>query len=198
MNRLSVSIRRSSKRDMLLVSVRREYRFTPHVDSLRFACVASNDDYETLLRDPETAEVWRTRSADGIDAADESAFVLTGVELDGEPQPFRRSTRKGWQVYTCRLGKAETGHASRHLAYSFDVLVPRSKHCVYFDFGRPTKGLTIEVEHDDSVDELQLLDFIGKPADLRRARHHGAADGDCSVATDDWIVPRAGAVAVWK
>ena len=198
--RLSVSLGKGPSRELLRVTVRRSYRFIPPpIGSLRFASVASRDEYDTLLRDPESAEVWRMRIQDGLDAGDEAAFALTSVELDGETLPFKRSTRKGAQVFSTRLPQTDDPSAVRHLAYSFDLLVPRTKHCLFFDFARPTLGLEVELDYDDSLHELRLLDCLGQQTDLRHGHHQGdTGDGELTLATEQWVVPAASVIAIWK
>ena len=197
-SRLAIELTASTHKHHLKMTVRREYRFTPHVDSLRFACVESHDDFEILLRDPETAEVWRAAARDGLSPVDAATFQLASVELDGEPLELHRSVRRDMQLVTCRLPKPEPVPQPRHLAYSYEVLLPVAKRHIYYDFNRPSHGLEVDISYDHSVQDLRLIDFIGEPTDLRRASHHSDEGGDSSVATDEWVLPRAGIVAVWK
>lgn len=142
-SRLTVRLGLSPSARHLRAVIRREYHFIPSESALRFACVENRDEYSDLLRDPETAEVWRMRASEGLRASDEQAFRVTSVELEGDALPVRRTERKGAQVYTCRLPMA-VQPAPVHLAYELEVLLPRDEHSLYFDFGRPTNGLAIE------------------------------------------------------
>jgi hypothetical protein len=198
-SRLSVSLSAGSEEGLLRVTVRREYRFLPSAGTMRFSCVGTRDEYEALLRDPETTEVWRVRASDGISAADATSFTLTSVDLDGQPQTFRRLERKSAQVFTCRLPVSLGASDQHHLAYEYDVTVPRAKHCLYFDFGRPTFGLSVDVEGDATVEGLQLLDFLGDTAGVRHSYRRDPSGGtEASVAEDGWVLPRAGVVVVWR
>jgi hypothetical protein len=195
--RLEVTLRAHEQPDLLWVRIRREYRFVSDQAMLRFACVGTRDEYDSLLRDPETTEVHRVSTADGLDVSDPDVFTITTVELDGESQRVKRLSRKDAQVYTCKL--PPTGQlALRHLAYEYEVLVPRKKHCLYFDEGRPLQALSIEVHADESLAEPRLLDFLTTGAAVRRSRRTLPGSGtELSIATDGWVLPRSGVVLVW-
>lgn len=197
-SRLTVHLSADERPELLRAIIRREYHFEPTVVALRFACAASTSDYEALLRDPETREVWRTPAHDGLEASDPSAFTVTRVEYDGEPLPLKHSSRKGLQTFSCRLPGPSSAQP-HYLTYEYSVLVPRSKHYLYFDFGRATNGLTVEVTADQGVAGLKLLDVLGQPSTVRRS-HSRSADGSttASVASDAWVLPRAAVIAIWQ
>ena len=202
-SRLSVSITKAPAEHpgLLRVVLRREYRFRPAVPTLRFSCVTGQEEYAASLRDPETTEVWRVSPTADLDAASPSVFTVTSVAFDGQPLELRRTTRRGSQAVTCRLGEGHSDGAEHHLAYSYEVLVPRDRHSLFFDFGRPTQGLAFELDVDAAakLSVVQLLDFLGTSAEIRRSRHHDE-DGSSqySFACDGWVLPKAGVTLIWK
>jgi hypothetical protein len=203
-SRLSVTIEPapSTSPELLLVTLRREYRCRLIAPSLRFSFVSSAEDYAAQLRDPETTEVWRV--APDIDmgsAASVDGFAVLDVALDGQPQSLKRTARRGVTTYTSHLDVVAVDAMTHHLSYSYQVLVPRDRHSLFFDFGRPTQGLTFELDvaADAGIEIVQVLDFLGTPEEVRRARRTSdAGGGQYSVACDGWVLPKAGVVAVWR
>jgi hypothetical protein len=203
-SRLSVVIGKgpASAPDMLRVSLHREYRCLLSQPALRFSFVTAADEYAALLRDPETTEVWRVSDPAHLTSANTvGAFHVTDVALDGQPHEVRRSGRRGLRTYACQLDEPVDESGPHFLSYSYEVLVPRNKHSLFFDFGRPTRGLAfdLEVEPQAGVELVQVLDFLGTPEEIRRARRSSEAGGDYySVACDGWVLPKAGVVAIWR
>lgn len=186
---------------MFVATVRWEYRVVPKLPVLRFTCTSDLDDYREHLHDPSVTNTWYFQPVGGLDGANQEAYELLELAIDGRRLPVRRSTRSKTQVYTVDFGEKVIA-AGKEVAISFTyrVLVQRHSHLLHLDISRPTKGPKIRFSYDRgcAIRYVSLIDYIASPVQPRIANLPVSSPSPhIEVAHDGWVFPKAGVGFVW-
>ncbi len=205
-SRVSVTLSRSThgpaagKGALFEATIRREYQGFVTGSVLRFACVADAAEYESLLHDPGTADVWHFLPTADITAESPEAFEVLEVSIEGRPCELRRAARRGTQTYTARTHDGQPfPDGQLHVSYTFRVLVQQHSHLLYLDVARPTRGFRVDLWYGDcGISYMNALEFLAGPQATRISRMPGTdGQGNVSISYDGWVFPKSGIAFCW-
>jgi len=157
------------------------------------------DEYDKVLRDPDFGAVWRLPSTGEFDDDWTEGFSLSGLAFGGRPVEFRRDdVERGYVAHLPVEDFADRDEV--FVQFSFQGLVLADGNLLSFEVPKPTYGATYSVSIAvDDIERLRGLDYFGltRPASIEYvpSLHNTRI---LSVCVDDWILPRAGLVVVWK
>lgn len=183
---------------MFVATIRWEYKTKPSMNTVRFACVADDQEYRELLRDPTVTSAWHFDASGGIDPVGRDVFDLLSFTVDGAERKIRRTTRPGAQIYSVGLAP---GTVDREItvAYTYRVLAQRHGHLLYLDIPRPAKGVRLQLDYSRAgIKRVNVLDYFASSKGSRVEQARAAADAKIvNVSFDGWTLPRAGVAFVW-
>lgn len=184
---------------MFVATIRREYRVTGAKSIQRFSCVSDLNEYQELLGDPTTTEVWYFEPTEHLDAGSPGVFELLQFSVNGKERPIRRSKRTSARLYTVALGPAtEDQRDEIVVAYTYRALVKRHGNLLHLDFGKPCKGVHIELRYADcGLDYVNVLSLLGNPAATRIERSPEDASPAITISRPGWALPGSGLIFVW-
>lgn len=189
----------AADRPMFVATIRREYKVTPAVHSLRFVSTGDLQEYRELLRDPTVAGQWYFQPKEQFDADDRQVFELVQFRVNNTDRPIRRSQRRGSQTYTVSLGKAATAGEAVTVSYTYRALVQQHGHLLYLDVPRPTKGIEVQFNYADAgICYVNTLDFMASAEQpLVQTSPADVPAKSVTVRFDGWLFPRSGVAFVW-
>lgn len=173
---------------------------TTNVRRSRFAFrVLRFDEYDEALRAEEVGAVWRLPSTGELDDAWTDGFTLHGASFGSRTVNFARSDVEREFVGHIPVEEFEDSDSIR-VQYSFTAKVLADGNLLSFEVPKPTFGATYSVSVAvPDIERVRALDYFGA---TRPASIDYAPDMDrtrlVSVSIDDWILPKAGFVVVWK
>jgi len=193
---------------MFTATVHCEYRVTPASRVMRFSCVSDQAAYEKLLRDPESAVVWKFRPSGKLQADDKDAFALTQFTIDGTSLPIRHVKQTRSQSYMVSLpddtatepGPADTASTQKvTIAYTYQALLRSRGHLFYLDVGVLTKGLKVAFRYGGCcIRDISPLNSIASSAPPRLTQTPWSPPTpSVEISFDNWVLPRAGVAFVW-
>lgn len=175
--------------------------YTTNVRRSRFAFrVLRFGDYDEALRAEDVGAVWRLPSTGEFD--DDTwgdAFTLNALSFGGRPVEFVRSDVE--REFVGHIPTEEFDDTtSIWVQYSFTAKVLADGNLLSFEVPKPTFGATYSISIGaPDIERLRALDYFGatKPASIDYApdMNHTRV---VSISIDDWILPKAGVVVVWK
>lgn len=173
---------------------------TTNVRRSRFAFrVLRFGDYDEALRAEDVGAVWRLPSTGEFDASWADGFTLNGASFGGRAVRFARSDVEQEFVGHIPVEEFEDS-TSIWIQYSFTAKVLADGNLLSFEVPKPTFGATYSVSVAvPDIERIRALDYFGatKPAsiDYAPSLHQTRV---VSIGIDDWILPKAGVVVVWK
>jgi len=182
---------------MFVATIKWDYRRTAGDPIMRFACVSDPDEYRSLSRDPSTTETWYFKPTRALDGASPEVFNLLQFTVDGKPQPVRRSTSRGTQLFTADLGKASEGGVV--VSYTYRTLVRRHGHLLRIEPARLAKGFAVRFSYGGcGFQFVNTLDYIAGAWQARLGELPPTDPAPFSqISYDGWVFPRGGVVFVW-
>lgn len=186
--------------EYLKATVRWEYRTTPQYPQRRFASVASREEYDELTNEPGATSAWFLGESNQLDPTSRESFELLRFSVNGTERPIRRSERKHGQTYTVAIGQhIITERQPVTVAYTYQVLVRRHGHLLFFDIEQPTRDLRIDLDYTNTgIDTISTLDLIP-------STRHTTIETDPAntppqtihIDINGWVFPRSGIAFVW-
>ena len=174
---------------------------TTNVKRTRFAFKVGGwqEDYDRLLRAPDMGVVWRLPSTGEYDNDWDSAFSLLGVNFGGQQVTFQRNDVE--REYVAFPPAEEfADRPDVFVQYSFNAKVLADGNLISFEVPKPTFSATYSVSVSvDDIERVRALDYFGltRPASIEYAPSLQSTRF-VAISVDDWILPKAGAVVVWK
>lgn len=174
---------------------------TTNVSRTRFAFRVARwqDEYDRNLRAPDMGAVWRLPSTGGFDDRWSDGFKLISASFGGRSVECVKNETE--REYVCHIPADEFEDSPTILVqYCFSAKVLADGNLLTFEVPKPTFGATYSVGVTVSdIERIRALDYFGatRPASINYApslQHTRVV----SISVDDWILPKAGAVVVWK
>jgi hypothetical protein len=157
------------------------------------------EEYDRVLRSPEFGAAWRLPSTGEFDDDWTAAFSLSQVAFAGRSVTFHRDdVDRGYVAHVPIEDFADRDET--FVQFSFQALVLADGNLLSFEVPHPTYGATYSVSVGvDDIERIRGLDYFGltRPASIDYVPDL-QAPRILSVCVDDWILPRAGLVVVWK
>jgi hypothetical protein len=169
---------------------------------LSFSCVATVEEYNTLLADPACEMCWLFPTIDGGAVSSQSAFSVRDVRIGGN-------------VLALTMPPGEPTSSVRYVAdhpdlarlvgtvvtveYHVDVRVKRTGHQLFMSLVYPTKRISMELDVTGTdIVSLAVRDFFAsdKVPTIRYVPNRASAK-KITVDLDDWVFPKGGVVFVW-
>ena len=157
------------------------------------------DDYDRLLRARDMGVVWRLPSTGEFDNSWSEAFTLLNVNFAGQPVTFQKNEAE--REYVAFPPADEFADRDDvFVQYSFNAKVLANGNLLSFEVPKPTFSATYSISVSvPDIERLRALDYFGltRPASIEYAP---SLDDTrfIAISVDDWILPKAGAVVVWK
>ncbi|MFV2018411.1 hypothetical protein [Micromonospora sp. LOL_023] len=174
---------------------------TTNVSRTRFAFKVARwqDEYDRFLRAEEMGAVWRLPSTGEFDDDWSAGFELLAVNFGGQSVEFQRNDAE--REYVAHAPVDDFADRSDvFVQYSFNAKVLADGNLLSFEVPKPTFAATYSVSVAvDDVERVRALDFFGstRPASVEYAPSLQTTRF-VGVSVDDWILPKAGMVVVWK
>ena len=174
---------------------------TNNVKKTRFAFRIARwqDEYDKYLRDPASGAVWRLPSSGEFDEEWASGFTLHSLTFSGRPVGFQRNDAEREYVGAVPVDEFED-RSDVFVQYSFTAKVLADGNLLSFEVPRPTFSATYSVSIAvDDIERIRALDYFGstRPASVEYSPSLEATRF-VGVSVDDWILPKAGMVVIWK
>ncbi|WP_157430283.1 hypothetical protein [Actinomadura macra] len=173
---------------------------TSNVRRSRFAFrVLRFGDYDEALRAEDVGAVWRLPSTGELDDTWADGFVLNGASFGSRTVDFARNDVEREFVGHLPVEEFEDSESIR-VQYSFTAKVLADGNLLSFEVPKPTFGATYSVSVAvPDIERVRALDYFGatRPASIDYAPNMDRTRL-VSVSIDDWILPKAGCVIVWK
>lgn len=175
--------------------------YTTNVRRSRFAFrVLRFGDYDEALRAEDVGAVWRLPSTGEFDDDTwNDAFTLNALSFGGRPVEFVRSDVE--REFVGHIPTEDFEDTARiWVQYSFTAKILADGNLLSFEVPKPTFGATYSISIGaPDIQRIRALDYFGatKPAsiDYTPDMDHTRV---VSISVDDWILPKAGVVVVWK
>ena len=157
------------------------------------------EDYDRLLRARDMGVVWRLPSTGEFDGRWDEAFSLQSVNFGGQQVQFQKNDLEHEYV---AFPPAEefADRTDLFVQYSFNAKVLADGNLLSFEVPRPTFSATYSISVSvPDIARIRALDYFGltRPASVEYAP--GLDDTRfIAISVDDWILPKAGAVVVWR
>jgi len=174
---------------------------TTNTSKSRFALKVARwqDEYDKFLRDEELGAVWRLPSTGELDDDWNAGFSLLAVSYGGRKLAFQKNDVE--REYLTHLPVEEFSDRDDVLVqYSFTAKVLADGNLMSFEVPRPTFAATYSITiRVDDIERVRAFDYFGvtRPASIEYAPSLDRARV-ISITVDDWILPKAGTVVVWK
>lgn len=185
---------------MFVVTCRWEFEVVPKYPVRRFLCTSDESEFRDLDQDTSATSAWMLRDRPGVDASKREDYELLEFTIEGEQRSIRRSQKADGQTYTVAIGSELIEKAEPvTMAYTFRTVVPIEGHFLQLRVDQPTKGLTVELDYDDTdLETVRALDFIASSEASRIAKPPKGVDGrSVSIECEGWLMGRSGVVFVW-
>lgn len=157
------------------------------------------EDYDRLLRARDMGVVWRLPSTGEFDGQWDEAFALLSVNFGGQQVKFQKNDAE--REYVAFPPAEEfTDRADVFVQYSFNAKVLADGNLLSFEVPKPTFAATYSISVSvPDIARIRALDFFGltRPASVEYAPSLQDTRF-IAISVDDWILPKAGAVVVWK
>lgn len=167
-------------------------------EAFRFTCVATMEEYNNLLKDPNWELRWIAEPTK--DFSKEVAFDVESVHVGGLALNIRREEANGKYVIVA-------DHLELHsmqgqvvtIYYRYKVKIKKRGHLLMIHMPCPTHNVVVELDyaHTD-INFVNVLDFFvsQKKPTIRYIpslkKHHRI-----EVEVNDWVFPKGGVVFVW-
>lgn len=157
------------------------------------------EDYDRLLRARDMGVVWRLPSTGEFDGRWDEAFSLLSVNFGGQQVQFQKNDLEREYV---AFPPAEdfADRTDLFVQYSFNAKVLADGNLLSFEVPKPTFSATYSISVSvPDIARIRAQDYFGltRPASVEYAP--GLDDTRfIAISVDDWILPKAGAVVVWK
>ncbi|MEU8264282.1 hypothetical protein AB0C02_27105 [Micromonospora sp. NPDC048999] len=180
------------------------FQFGYHTTDVRrtrfaFKVGGRQDDYDRLLRARDMGVVWRLPSTGEFDDRWDEAFALLSVNFGGQQVQFQKNdTEREYVAFP--PAEEFTDRVDVFVQYSFNAKVLADGNLISFEVPKPTFSATYSISVSvQDIARIRALDFFGltRPASveytpsLQETRF-------ITISVDDWVLPKAGAVVVWK
>ncbi|MFY1632469.1 hypothetical protein ACN27F_04145 [Solwaraspora sp. WMMB335] len=157
------------------------------------------EDYDRLLRSPDLGVVWRLPSTGEFDGRWDEGFSLLSVNFGGQQVQFQKNDLE--REYVAFPPAEEfADRTDLFVQYSFNAKVLADGNLLSFEVPRPTFSATYSISVSvPDIARIRALDYFGltRPASVEYAP--GLDDTRfIAISVDDWILPKAGAVVVWR
>lgn len=180
------------------------FQFSYHTTNVRrtrfsFRIARWKDEYDRSLRAPDMGAVWRLPSTGEFDDDWTSGFTLLDATFAGRPVTFVENDVEREYVGYVPVDEFEES-SSIMVQYSFSAKVLADGNLLSFEVPKPTFGATYSVSVSvPDIERIRALDYFGatRPASVSYVPSL-AETRVVSVIVDDWILPKAGTVMVWK
>ncbi|WP_143202423.1 hypothetical protein [Amycolatopsis sp. CB00013] len=180
------------------------YQFGYHTTNLlrsRFALKVARwqDEYDKFLREDELGAVWRLPSTGELDDDWNSGFSLSSVSYGGRQLKFQKSDIEREYVTYLPVGDF-SDRDDVFVQYSFNAKVVADGNLLSFEVPKPTFSATYSISISvDDIERVRAFDYFGltRPASIEYSPSLENAR-IISITVDDWILPKAGTVVVWK
>lgn len=174
---------------------------TTNVKRTRFAIKVARwqDEYDKLLRARDFGAVWRLPSTAEYDDDWANGFSLGSLTFGGQVVPFQLNEAE--REYVAHIPADEfEGRPDVFVQYSFNAKILADGNLLSFEVPKPTFAATysIGVAVED-IERIRALDYFGstRPASIEYAPSLQSTRV-IGISVDDWILPKAGVVVVWK
>lgn len=180
------------------------YQFGYHTTNIkksRFALKVARwqDEYDKFLREDELGAVWRLPSTGEYDDDWDNGFSLIGVTYGGRQLQSSKSDAE--REYITYLPVDDFNDREEVLMqYSFNAKVLADGNLLSFEVPRPTFAATYSISISVSdIERVRAFDYFGltRPASIEYSPSLSQTRV-VSISVDDWILPKAGTVVVWK
>jgi hypothetical protein len=157
------------------------------------------EDYDRLLRARDMGVAWRLPSTGEFDDQWSEAFTLLSVNFAGQQVQFQKNDVEHEYV---AFPPAEefADRADVFVQYSFQAKVLADGNLLSFEVPKPTFSATYSISVSvPDIARIRALDYFGltRPASVEYAPSLEETRF-IAISVDDWILPKAGAVVVWK
>lgn len=157
------------------------------------------EDYDRLLRAPDMGVVWRLPSTGEFDTKWSDGFSLLGVNFGGQQVQFQKNDIE--REYVAFPPAEEfVDRTDVFVQYSFNAKVLADGNLLSFEVPKPTLSATYSISVSvPDIARIRALDYFGltRPASIEYAPDLNDTRF-IAISVDDWILPKAGAVVVWK
>lgn len=157
------------------------------------------EDYDRLLRAPDMGVAWRLPSTGEFDDRWSEAFSLLSVNFGGQQVQFQKNDVE--REYVAFPPADEfTDRTDVFVQYSFNAKVLADGNLISFEVPKPTFSATYSISVSvPDIARIRALDYFGltRPASVEYAPSLQETRF-IAISVDDWILPKAGAVVVWK
>jgi hypothetical protein len=157
------------------------------------------EDYDRLLRARDMGVVWRLPSTGEFDDHWNEAFVLLSVNFGGQQVQFQRNDVE--REYVAFPPAEEfADRTDVFVQYSFNAKVLADGNLLSFEVPKPTFSATYSISVSvPDIARIRALDYFGltRPASVEYAPSLQDTRF-IAISVDDWVLPKAGAVVVWK
>ncbi|CAM5520457.1 hypothetical protein [Streptomyces afghaniensis 772] [Streptomyces afghaniensis] len=180
------------------------FQFGYHTNNTRrtrfsFKVATWGEEYDRTLRAHDLGGIWRLPSTGEFDADWTSGFSLTSVSFAGRSVPVGLNEADREFFVHIPVDEFEDAESVR-VQYSFMAKVRADGNLLSFEVPRPTFGANYSVSVGvNDIESIRALDYFGatRPASIDYSPGLSATRV-VSVSIDDWILPKAGMVLVWK
>ncbi|QDN77360.1 hypothetical protein FNV64_18735 [Streptomyces sp. S1A1-7] len=180
------------------------FQFGYHTNNTRrtrfsFKVATWGEEYDRTLRAHDLGGVWRLPSSGEFDTDWADGFSLTSVSFAGRSVPVGVNEAEREFFVHVPVDEFEDAESIR-VQYSFMAKVRADGNLLSFEVPRPTFGANYSVSLGvNDIESIRALDYFGatRPASIDYSPGL-ATTRVVSVSIDDWILPKAGMVLVWK
>lgn len=180
------------------------FQFGYHTNNTRrtrfsFRVATWGEEYDRTLRAHDLGGVWRLPSSGEFDSNWRDGFTLTSVSFAGRSVPVGVNDAEREFFVHVPVDDFEDADSVR-VQYSFVAKVRANGNLLSFEVPRPTFGASYSVSLGvNDIDSIRALDYFGatRPASIDYSPGL-TTTRVVSVSIDDWILPKAGMVLVWK
>lgn len=180
------------------------YQFGYHTTNTsrsRFALKVARwrDEYDKYLRDEELGAVWRLPSTGEFDDDWQAGFTLVDVSYGGVHLDFQVNEVE--REYITHLPVEDVHDRDDILVqYTFNAKILCDGNLMSFEVPRPTFSATYSISIGvNDIERVRAFDYFGltRPASIGYSPTLNNVR-NISISVDDWILPKAGALIVWK
>ena len=157
------------------------------------------DNYDRLLRARDLGVVWRLPSTGEFDNDWNEAFTLLSVNFGGQAVTFQKNDAE-LEYVAFPPADEFADRSDVFVQYSFNAKVLADGNLLSFEVPKPTFSATYSISVSvPDIARIRALDYFGltRPASIEYAPSLQETRF-IAISVDDWILPKAGAVVVWK
>ncbi|GAA0963090.1 hypothetical protein [Actinocorallia libanotica] len=167
--------------------------------AFRVAGWQGGGSYDKTLRSPDLGAAWRLPSTGEFDDDWANGFQLLSASFGGREVEFTCNETE--QEFVCHIPADEfEGESAILVQYSFSAKVLADGNLLSFEVPKPTFGATYSVNVAvPDIKRIRALDYFGatRPASINYTPSLETTRV-VTVGVDDWILPKAGLVLVWR